>query len=342
MLYATTRSKTDSYTAHRALAENKAPDGGFFLPFRMPVLEPVQLRKLKEQSFSETVAQILNLFFSSGITAWDVDCCIGKSAARIISMPHRVHLAKLWNNPQGDYAYICGRLYEKLYGKTPETGVTDWAGIAIRIAVLFGIGSLLQKMDIASFDVAVNTGDFSAPIAVWYARKMGLSVGTIICACNENSAAWDFLHRGELNTGMTTVHTATPELDISNPPGLERLIFATLGFDETQKYLTAVSKGRLYQIRPDMTQCINKGVFVSVIGNDRIDSVISSVYRSNNCILDPYTAVSYGSLQDYRAKTGESCPTILFWDKNPVHYLAAVQNATGLSKGEIEKKINQI
>ena len=79
MLYATTRSKTDTYTAHRTLFEDRAPDGGFFVPFRMP---NVDIQSLKENSFSEAVAEILNVFFSTGITAWDVDCCIGKSAAK--------------------------------------------------------------------------------------------------------------------------------------------------------------------------------------------------------------------------------------------------------------------
>ena len=98
MLYATTRSKTDTYTAHRALMEDKAPDGGFFIPFRMPM---VQSDKLKDCTFSDAVAEILNLFFSTGITPWDVDCCIGKSAANILAMPHRVLLAQLWNNALG-------------------------------------------------------------------------------------------------------------------------------------------------------------------------------------------------------------------------------------------------
>lgn len=337
MLYATTRSKTDTYTAHRTLFEDRAPDGGFFVPFRLPNAD---IQALQEKNFSEAVADILNIFFSTGITAWDVDCCIGKSAVKIISMPHRVLLAHLWNNPNGKYDYICRKLYEKLCGKE-TTSITDWANVAIRISVLFGVYAMLYKMGIEKFDLTVNTGDFSIPMAAWYARRMGLPIGTIICACNDNSAAWDFIHRGELNTAMSTVKTATPELDIANPFGVERLIFETFGLEEVKKYVEATHRGRIYQIRPDMTQTIGQGMFVSVVGKDRIEAVMNSVYRSNNCILDPYTAVSYGSLQDYRAKTGESWPTVLLWEKNPVHHLASVQSATGLTKNEIQQIINQ-
>lgn len=342
MLYASTRSKTDSYTAHRALQADRAPDGGYFLPFRLPVLKSEQIAKLKNQTFSETVSLILNLYFSTGITAWDVDCCIGKSAAKIISMPHRVLVAQLWDNPAGEYGYICQSLYECLIKNKVDYKASNWAFIAIRIAVLFGIFSLLQKQNIDSFDLSVNVGDFSDPMAAWYAKQMGLPIGTIVCACNDNSATWDFLHRGELNTGVTLVNSQTPDLDVVNPEGLERFIFCTLGYEETQKYLMSSEKKKMYQIRPDMIDTMSRDMFVSVVGKDRVEAVISSVYRSNQCVLDPYAAVSYGSLQDYRAKTGESCPTVLLWDRSPLKNLSVVQRALGLGEAEIKAHLNQL
>ena len=339
MLYATTRSKTESYTAYRVLSQDFAPDGGFFLPFRMPKYDRVQIQKMKDQSFGETVAQVLNLFFSARLTGWDVECCIGKTGAKISAMSHRVLLAELWDNPQGNFSYMVESLYEKLCNDGGDRKVSDWANIAIRIAFLFAIYAQLQNHGFDRFDVAVNSGDFSVPMSVWYAKEMGLPIGTIVCTCNENSAPWDFLHRGELNTALPVVHTSTMELDIACPAGLERLIFGTLGYEETCKYVTCLQNKGIYQIRPDMIHEISDGMFVSVVGKDRVEPVISSVYRSNNRIIDPYTAVSYGGLQDYRAKTGESCPTLLLWERNPLHFAKEVQNATGLTKSEIEKQL---
>lgn len=342
MLYATTRSKTDSYTAYRVLKDDYAPDGGHFIPFRMPQFDSVQIEKMTAGSFGETVAQVLNVFFSARLTAWDVDCCIGKNPANISAMAHRVLLAELWRNPGGDFSYMAEMLYEKLCGDVPERKSSEWAKIAIRISFLFAIYGQLKQHGLKSFDLAVNSGDFSVPMAAWYARKMGLPIGTIICVCNENSAPWDFLHRGEMNTGATTVCTTTKELDIANPSGIERLIYGTMGFEETMKYVSCVQRKGVYHIRPDMLKQLNQGMYVSVVGKDRVEPVISSVYRSNNCILDPYTAVSYGGLQDYRAKTGESNPTVLLWEKSPMHFLPAIQNATGLKKSEIEEHLDLV
>lgn len=339
MLYATTRSKTDSYTAYRTLHSDRAPDGGFFVPYRMPVLDHSEILKLKDQSFSESVAQILNLFFSIGLTAWDVDCAIGRNAVKIISLNQKVSLVNLWDNPKGDYDYIIQRLYERICDNKPEKHVTDWAHISIRIAVLFGIYSVMQNPGITAFDISVNTGDFSVPMAAWYARYMGLPIRKIVCGCNENNAPWDFLHRGEMNTGLNRVSTEVPELDVANPAGLERLVYATLGYDEAQKYVKAAERKGCYYVHPDMLDTMNQGMFVSVISKGRPEAVITSVFKSAGCIIDPYTAVSYGGLQDYRAKIGEGYPTLLLWEKSPAKFLSVVQSATGLSGPELENKL---
>ncbi len=335
MLYATTRSKTDTYTDYRTLIENRAPDGGYFLPFRMPKLD---ITHIKQQSFSETVAFVLDLFFAGRISPWDVECCIGKNPVNALSVNRKIILAKLWDNPFGDYRYICNRLFDKLC-KGDNGDLTDWAYIAIRISVLFGIFGILQKQNIQSFDICINSGDFSDPMAAWYARYMGLPIEKIICTCNENGAPWDLLHRGEINTGIPTLQTGMPDLEFGNPPALERLIFSALGSEQTQMYLNASSQKRVYHIQPDQMQQLNDGFFVSVVGKDRPESVISAFFSTNDIILDPYTALACGGLQDYRSKTGESNPTVLLWDRSPIHFLSSIQNATGMTQAEIEKYI---
>ncbi len=331
MLYATTRNKTDTYTPYRALYEDRAPDGGFYVPFRSIVLDADTVENITDQPFAAVLAQILELFFPGRINQWDVECCIGKSAVAVSSMPHRVLLANLWSNPNDDSSFIYQSLYRKLCREDSEKALSDWAKLTIKVAVLFGLYGQLKNMGIREFDVAVNSGDFNSPMAAWYARNMGLPIGTIICACNENSTPWDFLHRGELNTGTSVISTVTKELDCSYPIGIERLIYETLGMEEVKKYLSVCAKKGVYHLRSDMLQLLNQGMFASVIGNDRVSSVIGSVYRANQCILDPYTAVSYGSLQDYRSKTGESCATLLLAEKSPLGYAAFIQQATGLS-----------
>ena len=65
MLYVTTRTKNDTFTAARALAEDRSSDGGLFVPLRLPQFDPAQIRQLGEQSFSQNVADVINLFFGA-------------------------------------------------------------------------------------------------------------------------------------------------------------------------------------------------------------------------------------------------------------------------------------
>jgi len=145
MLYVTTRDKFDTYTVHRANQSDRGPDGGLYLPFRLPILGKEELLALKEQTLCQSVAQILNLFFGTQLTAWDVELAGGKNPVKLVPMSHRILLAETWHNHDLDFAQMECRLAGRICGK--EDGAqkpTSWLDIAIRIAVLFGIyGELL-------------------------------------------------------------------------------------------------------------------------------------------------------------------------------------------------------
>ena len=322
MLYVTTRNKKDVFTASWTLKQNRAADGGLYVPFRLPVLEKEQIAALADQTFGQTVAQFLNLFFTGGLTGFDVDLCIGRSPVKVVSMNHRILVAEMWHNPQASYEYAVNCLFDCLQTqKEGRVKCTDWAKIAIRISILFAIyGQMLQsetvQMDVP-LDITLNSGDFSTPMAAWYAKKMGLPIGTIICTCTENGSLWDLIRRGEFNTGVIAKKTGKPELEITNPDSLERLILETLDIDEVNRYLQASEKGRIYALEPEQSQLLSEGFFASVVGEGRGDAVSQSVLRTNAYTLDYMASLSYGGLQDYRASTGESCLTLLLSERAP-------------------------
>lgn len=311
MLYLTTRDNTDAYTAYKALTQDNGPDGGQFVPFRLPKMTSEQIVALKEKSFGEIVAYIINQFFSLRLTGWDVDCCIGRNPIKLISMNHKILVAELWHNLEGQYTGFVTSLY-KITNANTDRVPTDWFHIAARIAILFGIyGEMVKNQCIADddcFDISVPTGDFSAPMAAWYCRKMGLPINTIICTNKENSTVWDFVHRG-------TYNPITAKDDLNS--GVERLIYAALGFDAVQSYLSKVESGRIYSVIDESFDHISTGFFCSVAGNTRADTVINSVFRTNQYAITPETALLFGGLQDFRAKVGDSRVTVILAESAP-------------------------
>lgn len=324
MLYLSTRNSKDAYTAHKALTLSECPDGGRFIPFKLSVLSAEELCALKEKPFGQIVADFLNTFFSSRLTGWDVETCVGRAPAKLIAMNHRILIAELWHNLRGRFDDTVHSLYHIVSGcNNGENQPSDWFCIAVRIAVMFGLyGEMLKSNHISEgdpFDVSVSVGDFSVAMAAWYAREMGLPVATIICTDEENSAVWDWIHRGTFNP---------VGVDKALVSGIERLVCATQG--TVDAFLSKMQSGRIYSISPELLPEVSNGFFCSVAGKGRIDSVMNSVYRTNQYLIDPGAALQFGGLQDYRAKTGESRLTLLFSENTPLEHLRQISAATGV------------
>lgn len=333
MLYVTTRNKYDTYTVHRANQSDRGPDGGLYLPFRLPKMEREELFALKDVPFCQRIAQILNLFFSAQLTAWDVELCGGKNPVKLVPMSHRILVAETWHNHDLDFAQFESRMAARICGYDDvNRKPTSWVGIAIRIAMLFAIYGELLAADAprpdAMLDVAVASEGFSSPMAAWYAREMGLPVGNIICS-SDDSAVWNLIHQGQVRT------------DSGMPENLERLINGTLGIDENLRYCEACENGRLYTTRPGTLELLRKGMYATVISQDRMTGLIPSVYRMSSYIMGPQTALAFGGLQDYRAKTGENRLALLMSERSPIRDSKAVSASMDISEQELREKLGE-
>ena len=347
MLYVTTRNKNDAYTAHKTLTTDRGVNGGFFVPFQLPVLTGEEIAALKEKSFGQCVAEILNLFFSARLDGWDVDFSIGRYPVKLVPMSRRIVVAETWHNPDWDFARMVRNLASRIRGNDDTEGVpSNWAWVAIRIATLFGLYGELLRQGLTStdklVDVAVTAGDFSSPIAAWYAREMGLPVGTIITGCNENCGVWDLLHHGEMRTDAVAIPTNTPECDVGVPDSIERLICGRLGTAAVQEFVRCRTEGLSYAPGEEANSALRKGIYAAVVSQKRMESVIYNVYRTSTYLLDPYSALAYGGLQDYRSGTGEGRMTLLITERSPVCSAATVAKAMGITVQELKDRLGLI
>lgn len=340
MLYVTTRSNTEVYTAHRALREGRAPDGGLYIPFHAPSYTQEEVLALAQLPFSQRIAELLNRMFRSRLTGWDVDFCIGRTPVRLESMSHRIVIAECWHNPGWTLDWITGRLTGLLTGES-EAG--EWPEIGVRIAVLFGIVGELLKAGEGSFasgvDVAVPSGELRSAAAAVYARQWGLPIANVVICCNENASLWDLYSRGEMKTGTVAVKTATPLCDRVVPRNLERLICAAGGQLEVARFWGVREQGRVYAPNDGVLSPLRRGVHVSVVSEKRMLSAIPNLYRIGGYVAGPYTALCHSGLQDYRARTGESRPAIVFSQRAPGQDGESVAMAMGISLEELEKRI---
>lgn len=343
MLYATTRDKHDIVTAYKAAHTDCYNDGGLYVPFRFAQLNQERFDQLMTGDSTQIVANVMNHFFACDITAADVFTATDGRPIECVALGRRLLVAETWHNSSADVSRVVQRLSDRVCvgkrGLTPS----NWMQIAVRIALLFATWGLLRSSDLvrinSRMDVAVTTGDFSMPMAAWYARQMGLPISNIICGCNSNGGFWDLLNRGEFSTGDTVSETSTPEADLVVPRNLERLVCATLGVEETKRYLLCCSKGKTYRLTEEQLNQLGSGLFTAVISESRVESIISGVYHTNRYVLDPYAALAYGSLQDYGSMTGQINPVLLLSEKSPARSRQYVSQLLNVEEKELKNLI---
>jgi len=337
LLYVTTRNQRDAVTVSHVLTQDRGEDGGLYLPMHLPRFSEEELETFAGKTFNQRVAELLNLFFSTKLTLWDVDFCVGRYPVRLETFPHRIFLTEFWHNPDWRYDRLERNLLQLIGARSvaPES----WGRIAVRMAVLGGILAERPELGDGCVDIVAVSGDFTVPISAWYLRKMGFPVGNIVCCCNENNQLWELVCHGQMRTDGAGIPTFIPEADVMLPVNLERLISGCGGREEALRYLECVSRGSGYSVSDAMLTEMRKGLFVSVVSSDRVETAIPNVYNSYRYLMTPASALAYSGLMDYRSKTGITRPAVVLCDNSPVCDGDAVAKAMNITAEELKKLI---
>ncbi|MFR4402437.1 MAG: threonine synthase, partial [Peptococcus niger] len=78
-------------------------------------------------------------------------------------------------------------------------------------------------------DFSVPTGNFGNILAAYIAKEMGLPIGRLICASNENNVLTDFFRTGCYDANRPFYRTISPSMDILISSNLERYLYLKSG-----------------------------------------------------------------------------------------------------------------
>ena len=301
MLYISTKNIVDSFTAFKVLHSAKAPDGGMYLPMQLPVQDDISLAAFEQMSFGEAVATIMNIFYGTKLSGWDVDFAVGRQAFDLASMGTKISVAESWHNPAGTHAYFEDRLYKLATGEKYSTSNPNaWFGVSVDIAILFAAYGKYCQQGTYEFDIAVQSGNLQQLLAIRYAQKMGLPIRKIILGCVEHDGLWDFLSYGDFTASKKMRNIC-----------FEALLWLEFSYAESVAYSDATLKISTYRLSPLRLEQFRKDMFASVVGERRTKRMVESTLQSNGFRLETDTARAFCALQDYRAKTGENRTTLL-------------------------------
>ncbi len=171
----------------------------------------------------------------------------------------------------------------------------------------------------------VPTGNFGNILACYYAKKMGVPVGKLICASNCNDVLTDFIRTGVYDRNRPFHTTMSPSMDILISSNLERLLFDLSGGDDAQVrgYMRQLAETGRYEISGGMKERLQELFYGGFCSEEETTAAISAMYRGGY-LIDTHTAVAAKVLADYRRETGDGAPAVFASTASPYKFCDSV------------------
>ena len=196
---------------------------------------------------------------------------------------------------------------------------------------VYAYARLLAEEKIAEgekINVVVPTGNFGNILAAFYAKNMGLPLGRLICASNDNKVLYDFFRTGTYDRNREFVLTSSPSMDILISSNLERLIYRIAGEDpeKNRELMTALNGDGRYEISVKMRESL-KDFYGNYATEAETVAEIRRMYETCGYVLDTHTAVASAVYQKYLEETKDPAKTVIASTASPFKFTRSVMNA---------------
>ena len=156
-------------------------------------------------------------------------------------------------------------------------------------------------------DFSVPTGNFGNILAAYYAKRMGLPIGTLVCASNRNNVLTDFFRKGIYDKKRPFFRTMSPSMDILVSSNLERLLFELCGRDPAlvvERMKSLGGAGR-YSLRPEELREACELFYAGCAGEEDTVECVYEFFEEFNYPLGTHTGVAMHVAREYCRKRAE-------------------------------------
>ncbi len=208
----------------------------------------------------------------------------------------------------------------------------NWARVAAQIVYYFKAYFAVTDNNDQEVAFSVPSGNFGNICAGHIARQMGLPIGKLILATNENNVLDEFFRTGiyRVRAAERVMKTSSPSMDISKASNFERFIYDAVDRDAdfVSKLWQQVNQQGYFTLSDtDYFQNIGRFGFVSGTSThrDRM-TTIRRVYEESGIIIDTHTADGVKVGLEHKE---EGIPLICLETALPAKFEAAIQEALG-------------
>ena len=180
-------------------------------------------------------------------------------------------------------------------------------------------------------NICVPTGNFGDILAAYYAKRMGVPVGMLICASNRNNILTDFLRTGIYDRNRPLYNTMSPSMDILVSSNLERLLFHLSGEDdaEIRGYMESLSKEGRYEVDEKIKAALQEQFWGGFCDEAGTSATIAQYYQDKGYLMDTHTAVAANVLAQYRSATKDGTTTLVASTASAYKFCDCVLTAIG-------------
>jgi threonine synthase len=166
-------------------------------------------------------------------------------------------------------------------------------------------------------DICVPTGNFGNILGAYYAKRMGVPIGRMIVAANENRVLSDFVATGVYDISKRQfVTTPSPSMDILISSNLERLLYEiTRDSGTVAGWMEALATDGRFQVDPATFEEIRELFSADYVSNDESLNTIREVLADANYLLDPHTAVAWEVAERLRERDPVLVVSTAHWAK---------------------------
>lgn len=194
----------------------------------------------------------------------------------------------------------------------------------------------------------VPTGNFGNILAAYYAKRMGLPVGKLICASNKNNVLTDFFHSGEYSLSRDFYKTMSPSMDILISSNLERLLYEINGRDDSVvvELMDTLRKKGAYAIKGSAKEALEKEFYADWCDEAETMACIRSTFEQKGYLIDTHTAVAMCVAEKYKA-TGDKTKTVVVSTASPYKFpqdvLASLgEDTDGMTAFEMAQRLSEV
>ncbi len=204
----------------------------------------------------------------------------------------------------------------------------NWARVLAQVVYYFFAAFRVMRLTSCKrVRFAVPTGNFGDIFAGYVAQRMGLPIGQLILATNENDILTRFFNIGEYKQG--SVHaTISPSMDIQVASNFERYLYYRLGEDpiRLREEMAAFSTTGRLTVTPLPDGRVDDLISAGAVGTAQTLATIRTFHQQYGYLLDPHTAVGIHVAQQHLCRNE---PMICLATAHPAKFSQAIENATG-------------